>query len=395
MLTRISVPPGIVAVGAHLRPRLWATAWSLGFAGSRRAMSTLQSHLRHLDKLYLFCDEEFGADSLDEAISTGNASAAQLMMDAFFLELTTSSTYTTTHVQCWKTACGFVSSISLQRAGSDGAWMSLAAYLQAVRKMRRPDTSRFKFVRALPDLTLTALVNVAHPDSPSNPFRSEAGRVRAWLIVNLLLLCGLRRGEMLLLAVDALKHDVDPVTGAMTHWINVTTADDDVDTRSTRPSIKTVQSHRQVPVSASLAALYQRYVEEARAGSQAHAYLLTSRSGEPLSAESVTKIMQQLTAATDPEALAAFRHRAGGKRHISPHDLRHTCATARFSMFMAADPIRELALQRMRAFFGWSPTSEMPEIYARAAIQDDLLRAWNDLFDQRLELLRREHRNGN
>jgi len=384
-----------VAVGEHMRPRLWATAWSLGFAGPRRSMNTVRLQLRHLDKLYSFCDGEFGADSLDEAISTGNAAATQLILDTFFLELTVSPTYTTTQVQCWTTACGFVSSIALQRAGSDDAWMSLAAYLRAVRKMRRPDTSKFKFVRALPDVTLSALVQVAHPDSPLNPFRSAAARLRAWLMVNLLLLCGFRRGEMLLLAVDALKHDVDPATGDMAHWINVTTTDEDVDRRSTRPSIKTAQSHRQVPVSESLAALYERYVAEARAGSPTHSFLLTSRSGEPLSAESVTKILQQLSAALGSGALKAFRDRAGGKMHISPHDLRHTCATARFSMFMKVEPNRELALQRMRAFFGWSPTSEMPEIYARAAIQDDLLRTWNDLFDQRVELLRRGRLHGN
>lgn len=389
MLARIAVPPGFAAVGAHMRPRLWATAWSLGFAGPRCSANTVRLQLRHLDKLYSFCDREFGADSLDEAISTGNASATQVMLDTFFLELTASSRYTTTQVQCWTTACGFVSSIALQRAGSDDAWMSLAAYLRAVRKMRRPDTSRFKFVRALPDVTLSALVHVAHPDSPSNPFRSAAARLRAWLIVNLLLLCGLRRGEMLLLAVDALKHDVDPTAGDVAHWLNVTTTNGDVDMRSTRPSIKTVQSHRQLPVSASLATVYEQYVSDARAGSATHSFLITGRSGEPLSAESVTKILQQLTAALNLEAVKAFRDRAGGKTHISPHDLRHTCATARFSMFMKGEPNRELALQRMRAFFGWSPTSAMPELYARAAIQDDLLRAWNDLFDQHIELLRR------
>ena len=39
-----------------------------------------------------------------------------------------------------------------------------------------------------------------------------------------------------------------------------------------------------------------------------------------------------------------------GKTNISPHDLRHTCATARYTMFMELNPDRELAIQRMRAF---------------------------------------------
>lgn len=390
MLAKISVPPGVAVVGDFMRPRLWATAWSLSITGAQRSAGTLRSQLRHLDKLYAFCDSEFGSDALDEAISTRDAAATQLMLDAFFFELT-DGPYKTTHVQCWAAACGFVSSIALQRASGNDSWTSLAAYLRAVRRMRRPDTSRFKFVRALPDLTLAALIGVAHPDSASNPFKTPAARLRAWLIVNLLILCGLRRGELLLLAVDALKHDVDQASGAFTYWLNVTTTDEDgdADTRSTRPSIKTDQSHRQVPVSKSLAALYESYVAEARIDSSEHSFLITSRAGDPLSAESVTKTLQRLTAALPAEALKAFRNRTGGKTHVSPHDLRHTCATARYSMFVAVDGNRELALQRMRAFFGWSYTSEMPEVYARAAIQDDLLRTWNDLFDKRIEVLRK------
>jgi hypothetical protein len=49
---------------------------------------------------------------------------------------------------------------------------------------------------------------------------------------------------------------------------------------------------------------------------------------------------------------------------------------------------RELAMQRMRAFFGWTPESEMPEHYARAAIHDDLMKTWNALFDERIMTLR-------
>ena len=55
----------------------------------------MRSQLRHLDSLYSFCDDEFGADALDEAISTANAAATQLMLETYFLELT-SEAYTTT-----------------------------------------------------------------------------------------------------------------------------------------------------------------------------------------------------------------------------------------------------------------------------------------------------------
>lgn len=392
MLARIASPPGFAAVDGWYRPRLWATAWSIGLAGPGLSPNTVRLQLRHIDRLYTFCDEAFGVDSLDEAISAGNATATQLLLDAFFLELTSNPKYTTTQVQCWASACSFIGAIATRRATHEDSWMSLAAYLRAMRRMRRPATSRFKFVRALPDVTLAALLKVAHPDAEENPFGSVAARLRAWLVLHLLLLCGLRRGELLLLSLDSLKHDVDAASGRLVYWLNVTTTDDEEDNRSTRPSIKTLESHRQVPVSESLASLYQWYVSEARVDSPDHGYLLTSRSGRPLSAESVNKILQQLTSALDSLALEHFRDRCGQKKHISPHDMRHTCATARYALFMRAEPNRELALQRMRAFFGWSRTSSMPEVYARAAIQDDLLRTWNDLFDRRVQALRKHAR---
>lgn len=392
MLVRIKAPPGFAAVDRWMRPRLWATAWSIGLAGPGLSPNTVRLQLRHIDRLYSFCDEAFGADSLDEAISTGNATATQLFLDAFFLELTADPNYTTTQVQCWASTCSFIGAIALRRATQEDSWLSLAAYLRAMRRVRRPATSRFKFVRALPDVALAALLNVAYPDAEENPFATPSARLRAWLVLHLLLLCGLRRGELLLLSLDSLKHDVDAATGRVVYWLNVTTTHDEDDTRSTRPSIKTLESHRQVPVSDSLAALYQQYVSEARIDSDDHGFLITSRSGRPLSAESVNKILQQLTGALDPVALKRFRDRSGQKKHISPHDLRHTCATARYALFIKVEPNRELALQRMRAFFGWSRTSDMPEVYARAAIQDDLLRTWNDLFDRRVQALRKHPR---
>jgi hypothetical protein len=60
-------------------------------------------------------------------------------------------------------------------------------------------------------------------------------------------------------------------------------------------------------------------------------------------------------------------------------------------MFMARGKDRELALQRMRAFFGWSVKSSMPDHYARAAVHEDLMRTWNALFDNRVGLLRGLH----
>jgi hypothetical protein len=55
---------------------------------------------------------------------------------------------------------------------------------------------------------------------------------------------------------------------------------------------------------------------------------------------------------------------------------------------MDCEQNRELTFQRMRAFFGWSVNSAMPEHYARAAIQEDLMQTWGRLFDLKISALR-------
>lgn len=388
MLVRTLCQPDLVVTDTSLRPRFWATAWVGGLGGTSLARSSSHQQLRHLNSLYEFCDSRFGEDSLDAAISFRDVQGLQNMAEAFYLHLTSDDEYTTTSVQCWGVACAFIRFISRRFATKHEAWAALDSYLGALRRMRAPKTGRFKYVRALPDSTLRDLLDVSAPESNRNPFSSAATRLRNWLIVNLLLLCGLRRGEALLLKVTSLQTEVDPGTGEVVRWLDVTTSEDDEDERATRPSIKTEESHRQIPVSESLAAVYEQYVAEGRTDSPDHDFLLTSRDGKPLSAESVNKAFEKFTRVLSPQAVQRFRERTGNKQHISPHDLRHTCATARYRIFIRQDADRELALQRMRAFFGWSRTSEMPDVYARAAIQDDLLTAWSELFDRRVADLR-------
>ncbi len=388
MLVRTGALPDYVIVDAQrMLPRFWATAWSLSLQARAPSENTRKMRLRHVDAFYVFTDHRFGLDAFDEAMSTRDAEGVRDMVDAFFIDLTAEPDYNTTAVQRWDSVRGFVQHLARQLAPSSFEWSSLSSTLYAMGRMRRPAHGRFTFIRALPAATLIDLLKIAHFDASRNPFKGESLRARNWLIVNLLLMVGLRRGELLLLTCDAMKSDVDIESGELIHWLDITTAYDS-DPRATRPSMKTAHSHRQVPVSAELAALFEWYVSEHRARDPDHGLLITARSGAPLSAESVTKIFDKLSRALGTEPRRTFFERSGGKESISPHDLRHTCATARWSMFMAHDGDRDLTLQRMRAFFGWSIKSDMPEHYARAAVQEDLLRTWSRLFDSRVSLLR-------
>lgn len=369
------------------RPRFWSTVWTLANAGKNWAENTQLTRLRHLDRFYGYCDSRFGAESLDIALGDANAFLVHLMVNDFYVELTSNKKYTFADVQCWDAVRWFILHFARYWAVGSEAWRSVVSAMNGTGRIRDPKRGRVKFIRALPDVTLTELLAVAEPGASRNPFESLAIQVRNWLVVLLLLLCGLRRGEALLLTVDSLKHDLDRQTGEVRYWLDVTTTDDD-DRRSSKPGIKTSESHRQVPISVDLASLIETYIAEHRSDDGEARYLLTAEDGVELSAESVNKLLAQLSAAIAPAALQRFTERTGGKKRISSHDLRHTCATVRYGLFIAADPDRELAFQRMRAFFGWAIESEMPAVYARAAIEDDLMKSWSDAFDKRVGVLR-------
>jgi integrase len=388
MIVKTGALPDFVIVDTQrMLPRFWATAWSLTIQGHALAENTRKLKLRHIDAFYSFCDERFGLDSLDSAISLRDAERTRQLVEAFYLEITSFPDYKSTTVQRWDCVRDFIQRLARQRAPSSQAWSSLSSTLWAMGRIRQPRRGRYKFIRAIPLSTLGELLDAAKPSSELNPFRGTPIKERNWLIVNLLLLAGLRRGELMLLETGSLKSDVDTETRETVYWLDVTTTTEH-DPRSSAPSMKTEHSHRQVPVSADLANLIERYVSTYRHTGAEHGFLCTAVSGAPLSAESITKVFERLSSAISSDALTRFIERTGGKERISPHDLRHTCATARYTMFMAHEPDRAMTFQRMRAFFGWSEKSAMPEHYARAAIQEDLLRTWNQLFDRRVGVLR-------
>jgi integrase len=389
MLLRTPGRPSVALASERtFLPRFWATVWLTGLGGAGKSENTQKARLRHIGAFYEACDVRYGPDALDRAFSGGHVDAVLAMLGDFYLTVSTIESPSSSDVSRWDAVRSFSKAVALLLSPWNRAWIALPPYLESLGEVRCRDKGKFRFVRALPDLVLDELLCIAHPESGRNPFLDGRVRWRNWLIVHILLLGGLRRGEALLLQVDSLKHDVDRATGQVKYWLDVTTTEYE-DSRATKPSIKTADSHRQIPVSADLAALYEYYVREVRVSDGDVPFLLTSARSSALSAESVTKMFERYTAALSPAAYARFQERTGGKCHISPHDLRHTGATARYAMFMAQEGAsRDLTLQRMRAFFGWSITSEMPELYARAAIQDDLLRSWNDLFDKRVLGLR-------
>lgn len=381
-----ALPSHVVTESSVLpRPRYWSTVWTL-YEGRDWADNTLTPRLRYLDRLYLFCDDRFGHHSLDSAFGDKDAKRLRNIFDEFFIELTSKQPRTSTDVACWDSASRFVHFFANHWAVSDPQWRSLQKVIPQAGAIRAPSKGRVKFTRALPDASLKDLFAIAEPGSQRNPYKTPAAQVRNWLLVLLMLLCGLRRGETLLLTLDSLKQELNMETGEIQYWLNVTdTPEEDdtyVDTRATRPSIKTNASYRHIPISEELAQLIERYISEYRVDSSKHRFLITSYVGAPLSAESVAKALREISLAMHPEALKQFRQRTD-KEVISSHDLRHTCACVRYVMFLS-DGDKDRTMTRMRVFFGWDINSNMPDTYARAAIQDDVKNSVAKTFDAML-----------
>jgi integrase len=391
-ILRTEAVPSYLVVEASVlpRPRYWSTVWAL-YEGPALAESTLKQRLRYIDQLYLYCDDRFGEQSLDNAFGDKDAKRLDEMFDGFYVLLTSKTSISTSDTANWDAASRFIHFFIKHWAVGDPQWRALQKAIPQPKTVRASDKGKVKFIRALPDVTVKDLLATAEPGASTNPFIAPAVQVRNWLLVLLMLLCGLRRGETLLLTLDSLKQDLDMVTGEIQYWLDVTDTteedDDYVDTRSTRPSIKTDASHRHVPISGDLAQLIERYISEYRVDSSEHQFLITSKTGEPLSAESVTKALRDYSIAIPSTSLQAFRQRTK-KKYISPHDLRHTCACVRYISFLS-DVDKENTMARMRIFFGWSKNSDMPEVYARAAIEDDVKNSVSKTFDTMLGALRR------
>jgi integrase len=77
-----------------------------------------------------------------------------------------------------------------------------------------------------------------------------------------------------------------------------------------------------------------------------------------------------------------------GKKKVTPHDLRHTCAVVRLTEFLDAGESMDVALAKLRAFFGWITDSEMPLHYSRAYFEDRLATVWDSRFDAHLDHLK-------
>ena len=398
-----SLVPGqlrsVTLVGESAIPRYWANVWLIMSMG-HLAESTQTGKLRYIEDLYQHADRILGPNGLDNALAGVDDGALADVLESWFVSIRNRPRATRADELRWHAGLGFVTDVvtwlSKSRIPDDrlrGIEARLHRLSTLYSQLHVRKTSQVETVRSLPASVVETLYDLLDPESSRNPFTRAKTRWRIYIAFVLMLHQGLRRGELLLLTADCVKSGFDKKRQTPRYWLNVQEneyedgeADEPIDSRYSKPSIKTVHSVRQIPVSGLTAQLVQTYVENYR-GRPSHPFLLNSYLGNPLATESLTKAFREVSKVL-PEPVRRELSDRCGKDSVMPHDLRHTSAVVRLHQLLDSGDAMDEALQKMRTFFGWSKKSLMPSRYARAVFEDRLADVWNDSFDDRVALLR-------
>ena|ERR1035437_2432485 len=369
-------------------PRYWAVVWA-SLLPADLAPATIVKKLNQLDGFYQHADSQLGPGTLDNALADFDVDVLTGALEGYFFSIRNSSSITPASEERWQTAIQFVGEIAKWQNSNSRAddlherFARLESLHSSLHIGRRRRTER---VRSLPAEVLEYLYELLDPESKINPFQNAVSRWRTYLLFIFMLHQGLRRGELLAMPADVIKRGFERSVGKERYWMNVAYNEYEEDPRYSKPGIKNAPSVRQLPLSSTVALIGQEYAVNYR-GRADHSFLLNSQKGNPLSTERVTKIFQKITASL-PLSLQKSLHDHTGEDSISPHDLRHTCAVVRLNQMLTEGISMDDALQRMRAFFGWSRKSEMPLRYARTVFEDRLASVWRDEFDERVSMLR-------
>jgi integrase len=360
------------------------------------ARSTREKRLRYVDSLYSHADLHFGTNSLDNAIGCFDEASLEGILESWLVSIVNHSKQTTSDESRWRTGLDFVSTVLLWLTKTAPSEMKIYSLQGAIHRLSNlygqlhvAGPRKVAGVRSLPANVVEELYSIVDPVSTKNPFSRERTRWLVYTCFIILMHQGLRRGELLLLPTDAVKSEFDQKSSRERSWINVETnpyEDESTDSRHSRPGIKTAQSIRQIPVSATVADIIQTYVENFR-GRPDHAYLANSQQQLPLSTESLTKMFSKISSVLPSSLITTLSNRAG-RSSVTPHDLRHTCATVRLHQLLRQGDSMDEATQKLRSFFGWSRESMMPLRYARAVFEDRLMDVWTERFDSQIDLIR-------
>ncbi|MCK1868935.1 tyrosine-type recombinase/integrase [Pseudomonas aeruginosa] len=218
----------------------------------------------------------------------------------------------------------------------------------------RPDHARY---RSLTDPQLQIVRTLIRPGAVGNPFPKRL-QLRNWLMIELLLETGMRRGELLKL------YTTDINKGSQHAYVTINDREHDpADPRAEEPALKT--HGRTVGISAQLYEVYEHYIQSERRPLRdgkpmklLHRYLFISDRGRPLSIRALSNVLDRLF-------LTIELAHPGLLPTLSAHDFRHTFAD-RFLAYLVEQRGHDLerATDELRRVCGWAETSAMPRRYA-------------------------------
>lgn len=194
------------------------------------------------------------------------------------------------------------------------------------------------------------LLEVLHPDNPRNPFEIRT-KVRNYLIMKILLLCGVRLGELL-----ALKVENCFLTGDTPYIYFSQNLTKERDPRTLPPEIKTLP--RKIYITPSIADELDSYIMNERKyrGREArkiasYVFLNTFKKPSPMTEGAIYHFISLLKVKF-PDQFA----------NLHPHRLRHTFAD-NFNLIFSKSlgEVEFLTLQRWLS--GWGDTSNQGQAY--------------------------------
>lgn len=300
----------------HTRvPFLLPDRWSRSHRRFQVASSTLEIDLRGIGKLYTWAYKERQLD-LDQHLSTRD------LYDPVILN----SLITYMHLDCLNKKTGVVTSGTyntyLRAISNFLQWCLYLAHRGGKSEERnwslarkRLEYDEYFMEQYIPvrqsetwqPLTYEETNKIRNILNTSTVFAPET-RLRNWIMFNLALELGLRRGELLKLRLDSIPRGRDKKIKILRN------PDDPHDTRADEPNVKTME--REIPASKNMLQDIHNYLTlhpPAGRPSTDNPYLFLSTEGNPLSVVQTHEIIKKIGKYTDIE-------------NLNWHRLRHTWA---------------------------------------------------------------------
>lgn len=337
--------PCLVETATWLPVRI-ATRWAVRYRRYRVQSSTLANNLRVLAWLYRWARESAGYD-LDDHLTQGQAlrnreiealvSTLRVRADGHALDTGAFDQHLSVVEDFLKWSLdsenrGGRSTLSLEQL--TGERSRLEQLFRSLRVGARPSAR----IEPLETTDITAIRQAIGPKRDAGGHLSfpevfsRHARLRNWLMFEVALELGIRRGELLKLRLDSLPRAADDGIRILRR------PDDPHDSRAREPAVKTAE--RVIPASRELLRAVQLYLTspppQGRVSGRSP-YLFVARSGKPTSIDTADDIIVAIG-------------RVSGVKPLSWHRLRHTWAERMAELF--ADQAN--GMDRLVYLGGWT-----------------------------------------